>query len=234
VNEEVSEHDLELLEEYLDKALPGEQASALESRLGTDTSLASILEGLRAERQVRAAVFASLEPSDADVTRFAQRVSVAARKQSHWARVARFSGVAGAAAACILVGFFAGWLGRDNGGTSTNVAVGPGVTPQVTRVFNPNFPVEVNAPTPASPGVHISEVRIPDGAGHAAQWLVVARIDPGTRMNGLVVGDVFLSVDGQTVRDVRTLAGLLGQPREHTLKILRDQHELTLRGTVGP
>lgn len=123
----VSEQDLERLEEHLDGALAPDEAERLRDRLAREPRLGAALAELEAERAARAAVWASLEPDEEHARSFARRVSTAARRQESWSHVGRYARFASAAAACMLVGYFAGWAGQDGGpgaggmgGTSVN------------------------------------------------------------------------------------------------------------------
>ena len=131
--------DLDLLESYLDDAVDPAAAAALRVRLAANAVLAAALDGLRAERADRSAAFASLEPDDRAVDQLCWRVRgavatemapPAASHRAAWAsflpdpwRVTRFTS---AAAACVLLGFFGGRLGR--GPTPSAVAVGGGTS----------------------------------------------------------------------------------------------------------
>jgi anti-sigma factor RsiW len=116
--------DLDLLESYLDDALPPAGTAALLARLSADAELSALLSELRSQRALRAAVWASMEPDDRTVEQLCWRVrgAVAAElspvvtgRPQWWSftpdpfRVARFTS---AAAACVLLGFFGGRLGR--------------------------------------------------------------------------------------------------------------------------
>ena len=110
----VPEQDVESLDEYLDGALPPEDAGRLRERLAREPELAAALAELEAERAARAAVWAALEPSDAHARRFADRVTTAARRQAVWGRVGRYARFGSAAAACLLVGYLFGWANHDS------------------------------------------------------------------------------------------------------------------------
>jgi len=114
----VPEQDLELLEEYLDGALPPGEAERLRGRIGREPELAAALEELEADRASRAAVWSALEPDEAEVQRFAKRVTTAARRTEVWGHVRRYARFGSAAAACLLLGYFVGWAeqGRGPGG----------------------------------------------------------------------------------------------------------------------
>jgi anti-sigma factor RsiW len=119
--------DLDLLETYLDDALPPAEAAALRVRLSVDAGLSATLDELRSQRAGRAAVWAALEPDDRSVQQLVWRVrgAVAAERNRPaklgwtWAafhldpwRLARFTS---AAAACVVLGFVGGRLGRGVG-----------------------------------------------------------------------------------------------------------------------
>ena len=144
--------DLDLLESHLDGALAPADSAALLVRLSVDAGLSATLDELRAERAGRAAVWAALEPDDRAIDQLVWRVhgAVAAELngpavfRSRWGRftldpwrVARFTG---AAAACVLLGFFGGRVGRGSG-VQRPVAEGPSIG--FTPVARADGPVEV-------------------------------------------------------------------------------------------
>lgn len=109
----VSEQDQELLDEYLDGALPGEEAERLRGRLAREPQLAAALSQLESERAARSTVWVSLEPDDKQASALARRVSVAARRQESWGHVRRYARFGSAAAACMLIGYVVGWAAQD-------------------------------------------------------------------------------------------------------------------------
>jgi anti-sigma factor RsiW len=112
----VSETDLELLEIWLDEALSPREADVLRQRVAAEPELATALAELRSQRSLRASVWAALEPTDAATQQMNWRIRGAlAERQTRrsfgmgsWV-TARVGSVA---AACIMLGFFAGWMGH--------------------------------------------------------------------------------------------------------------------------
>jgi hypothetical protein len=113
----VSEQDLELLEAYLDGELSAQEAAEVRMRLAGDLHLSAELETLRAERAVRQSVFETYEPTELEAAAVVARVERQVMRRRGWDRLNRGLRWASAAAACIIVGFFVGSLGRDGGGT---------------------------------------------------------------------------------------------------------------------
>ncbi len=118
-----TETDLDRLEAYLDDALDPPEAAAVRARLAADADLSAVLAGLRAERADRAAVWASLEPDDRAIEQLCWRVKGAVAAELRPATPAgrswaaridpwRLSRITSAAAACVVLGFFGGRLGR--------------------------------------------------------------------------------------------------------------------------
>ena len=106
------DEDAQRLEALLDGELsPAEEAAVL-AGIESDPDLARRLGELRHDRDARRQVFARLEPSDQDVDGLLSRVRRAAEREQIWTRRARRLRLAGALAACILVGFFTGWIGH--------------------------------------------------------------------------------------------------------------------------
>ena len=119
----VSEQDLELLETYLDGELPGAEVDALIDRLRMDPALASAMETAKAERQVRMGIWTSCEPSEASVQRLLSGVQ--RKVDNHWSWASRLSKLrmVTGAAACILIGVFMGYAGRNRNPAPNNQPV---------------------------------------------------------------------------------------------------------------
>jgi S1-C subfamily serine protease len=215
----VTEQDLDLLEEYLDGELAPDEADRVRARLTGEPQLAAALEDIRSQRDIRAALWRENEPSEGEAQAFAARVVTAARKQDNWTRIGRYARFGSAAAACLLVGFFAGWLGRDKG---SGVAIGQiGPTPVFEVVDGP----VVSQPRQATLGVFISEIRYERPPHAPIPMLLVRQVLPGSTAAsaGLREGDLLLSLDGTPVRDVVTLASALSsRPGPRVLRILRN------------
>lgn len=130
----VTDDQLELLEAYLDGELPSDQEESLRQRLIVESDLAGALETLRAERSVRALVFAAYEPDDNTVRRLVMKVEAQVDRQAKWSyRMTKWR-IPSAAAACILLGFLFGWVGR---GTSPTVGNAPGQATMIAGASKP-------------------------------------------------------------------------------------------------
>ena len=148
--------DFALLESYLDGELsPGEIAD-LDRRLRGEPELAGALGRMSAEYAVRRAVWASLEPGKSEATRVARGAGISARQLDRRRQLGKLSRLAGAAAACIAVGFLAGWVGRGN--TAARADTG-------RQVATTGGAASAPAPqTPAEPYVY--QVALTDEAGN--------------------------------------------------------------------
>jgi hypothetical protein len=226
----VSEQDLERLEDYLDGTLAPDESVALHARLADDADLDAALGELAEQRASRAAAWATLEPTQDAADRFAERVIAATRRQERQSRLWRAGRFGTAAAACVLLGLFMGWLGRDrdNPATLTNT-----FDPGVGVVVGP--PVPMPAPVPAaSLGVLVREIQFPDPPRQPRPMLVVSEVTTPAQVGGpgLQVGDLLLSVDGERVPNVPALAAAVANRRGmRVLRILRDGqvHEVAIR-----
>jgi anti-sigma factor RsiW len=125
------ETEIERIEESLDGAMGADEAAALRERIAAEPALAELMEHLRGERGARAAVYAGLEPSDNEVQELADRIISTARhsvpRQRHlpWRSAI-------AVAACMVIGFFAGWAWRGGLRRSAGVSASHGApTPAV-------------------------------------------------------------------------------------------------------
>src|SRR5881394_1231254 len=114
----IDDGDIELLEAFLDDELTPAQSQLLRERFASEPGLENELEQLRAERKIRATMYAGLEGGEeAVVDRILAQVSGA--KSSGRAGPTTFRlRYAMAAAALIAIGFLVGWMGAM-GGKST-------------------------------------------------------------------------------------------------------------------
>ena len=118
VNPSVSEHDLELLETYLDNELVGEEMDSIRSRLKREPALAMALDQITRDRQLRHQVFftmdrelaASARGSTDKITRSLRQAAV---REVTWNNRRGIFRQLSAAAACIVVGLLVGWFGRE-------------------------------------------------------------------------------------------------------------------------
>lgn len=104
------DHDVQLLEDYLDAELSADECETLRARLTADPALAAELDVLRAHREMRQSVFVSLE-GDSNTAEMLLTKLRDARAPSPRFRRLRY---ALAAAACIALSFLAGWMGGMN------------------------------------------------------------------------------------------------------------------------
>ena len=213
----VTEQDLELLEEYLDGALTPDEAERVRGRLADEPAFAAALDESREQRETRTAVWDTLAPTEAQAQAFATKAISAAHRTERWRHVNRYARFGSAAAACLLVGFFAGWLGRDKG-----TFIKPLVTSPVVEM--PSGP-SVQPPRRATLGVFISEIRYQERGREPMPMLLVRQVLPGSPAAGagLREGDLLLAVDGQPVRDIASLSAALSSRRgPRVLRVLRN------------
>jgi S1-C subfamily serine protease len=218
----VSEQDLELLEEHLDGALAPADAARVEARLNDEPELAEMLADLRAERSIRAGVWASMEPSPAQAKAFAAKVRTAAKRQDGWSRLGHAARFGTAAAACLLLGVFVGWVGHDRGGTG--YAFSPGAATGAVQVSDG---LTLSHPLPQGLGVRINQIELATPSHRPMPVLLVHDVFPGSPADeaGLRPGDILLTLDGELLRDGETLDAATG--RKHgqrvVLRVLRDR-----------
>ena len=153
----VNENDLELLETYLDEALPAGEAEALRMRLAGESELAGVLTELRSQRALRAAVWATLEPTDTAAEQMAWRIRGAMSDRSSGLSSWWTARVGSVAAACIVLGFFAGWMGR-----------GGNAGPAVSQNSGPAVAVNQSNSTPVLAGPY--KVPVVDQNGQVVDW----------------------------------------------------------------
>jgi hypothetical protein len=178
----VTENDLEILESYLDDELAPRELEALRQRLSSEPALASAMDELRAEREMRQSYFASCEPDDASVERLVRAVNKSVTQEIVWSKRSRSLGWIGGLAACLLVGFGVG-RGFRGATENTNVAqtgsANTGVSPVATPVKMAPKEARINVATNDGPLVF-------DGPAANPQR---RRID-GFSLRGLTVADV--------------------------------------------
>src|SRR5580692_8620207 len=178
----VSENELELLETYLDEALPAGEAEALRQRLVVESELAGAAAELRSQRALRAAVWSSLEPTDTASEQMAWRIRGAMTDQHSGLSSWWTARVGSVAAACIVLGFFAGWMGRGGsagpaGTVSQNTAPAVAVN-QNNNVAMPALAVPFRVPVTNEYGQVVDWQQFPD-AEQAKTFMENLRTAPG-------------------------------------------------------
>jgi anti-sigma factor RsiW len=113
-NLQASDPDFELLEAYLDNELTETELGRLRERLASEPELAEALARMSVEYSLRRAVWQAMEPSGAGGARLADDCSRSARRIDLRRRRFKVWRLTGAAAACLMIGFLAGWIGRGN------------------------------------------------------------------------------------------------------------------------
>lgn len=218
----VSDQDLELLEQYLDGALSPEETLRVEARLSDESELADALNELDDERTARAKVWSSLEPTQAQADKFAAKVRTAARRENLWGRVGHAARFGTAAAACLLLGVFIGWMGQDRGTGYTFRSSGGTAAMQVSNELT------VSHPNPQGLGVLISQINLITRGQRPMPVLMVHQVQQGSPAAeaGLQPGDVLLTLDGELLRDGDNLEAVTSrkQGQRVVLRVLRDRH----------
>jgi anti-sigma factor RsiW len=109
----MTEADLMLLEEYLDGELSAADARALEERSLREPALASELNRLRTDRQIRAKAWRAMEGDEATVAAVAGRVVANIERRESFSFLLRGLRIGAAAAACIVLGLTVGFFARS-------------------------------------------------------------------------------------------------------------------------
>lgn len=120
----MTDTDLEILETYLDGETPAAEQTGLRARIAREPALRGEFDRLSAERALRQSLFAGYEAGADDL---AERILARCgeedeKRQRRYAWIAHAMRFTGAAAACLAVGFLAGWLGRSRPATSPSPA----------------------------------------------------------------------------------------------------------------
>jgi anti-sigma factor RsiW len=145
----VTEQDLEQLEAYVDGELTTTDEDALRARLQAEPILAEAMRRVRADRDIRLAVWKGYEPNEASVARLVAKVDAAVDRNTNWSyKLSNLKRVS-AAAACIVLGVLIGRVGNQ-GAVMPNSPVAhlpggggvPGGGRGPTMVSNPiEFPI---------------------------------------------------------------------------------------------
>jgi len=110
----LSEQDLEQLEAYVDGELSTTEEDALRARLAAEPILAEAMRRVRADRDIRMAVWKGYEPNEASIARLVAKVDTAVDRNTHWSYKLSTLRRVSAAAACIVLGVLIGRTGSDN------------------------------------------------------------------------------------------------------------------------
>jgi hypothetical protein len=145
----VSEQDLEQLEAYVDGEMSTGEEDALRARMQAEPMLAEAMRRVRADRDIRMAVWKGYEPDEAAVARLVAKVDASVDRTTNWAYTLRNLKRVSAAAACIVLGVLIGRVGNQDsmtpsGGAITTVSNGGGGAGRgmQTNVSNPiEFPI---------------------------------------------------------------------------------------------
>ena len=117
-----SDEDVLLAEALLDGALGRAESEELARRLEREPALVELVGTLRAQRAVRATVWAASEPNAAEADAVASRVIAAAAGAERWRRALQTACRATAVAAMVMVAFGAGWVVRGKIAPAQGVA----------------------------------------------------------------------------------------------------------------
>ena len=109
----VSEQDLEQLESYVDGELTTTEEDALRARMAIEPMLAETMKAVRADREIRMAVWRGYEPSEDAIRRLVARVDAAVDRNTVWAYRLRAIRRASAVAACVVFGILLGRVGNQ-------------------------------------------------------------------------------------------------------------------------
>src|SRR3954454_6229473 len=108
----VSEQDLEQLEAYVDGELSTGEEDALRARMQAEPILAEAMRRVRADRDIRMAVWKGYEPNEASVARLIAKVDESVDRNTNWSYTLRNIKRFTAAAACIVLGVLIGRVGN--------------------------------------------------------------------------------------------------------------------------
>src|SRR3989442_11288579 len=126
------ETDLELLEMFLEGEATGAEAETLQHRLRAEPGLSVALDDRRSQRALRQSAWQSLEPDQKTADQLAWRIRGAmgtqptSRAAGRTWNIMQFARFGSAAAACIVLGFFVGWVGRGHRANVSKITSGDG------------------------------------------------------------------------------------------------------------
>ena len=168
----IPEFDLELLEAYLDDALSPGQVQHVAQRLLAEPELAAAMHDLRAERALRAAVWRTMQPSEARASSVADRVAREVCRREGWRRFFRAARTASAVAAAVAV-FCGGWFLGHSG---SDPAAG-----EIPSGRSPSSGVSTIQSSAHLPGLF--EVPLKDPSGHVIAVQKFAREEEARQFN---------------------------------------------------
>jgi hypothetical protein len=192
----ICETDLDLLESYLDGELAMTEAEGLWRRLSVESELSAMLDQLRADREIRLAVWGAMEPADRAAAAVNNRITASMRRQNMWAWSRTATNFVAAAAACLMIGIGIGRMDRQGGTSSGGLTSSPGTS---------LVPVATNMPS--NPG-NISgiPVEMRDNAGN-----IVAVPHFASQSEANQFANIMNNTQGQPLQ---VPSQLFGQPRD--------------------
>lgn len=206
----VSEHDLEIIESWLDGEISEAQATALRDRISADPQLAQTVDRLRSERSLRTGIWQTMEPSDKQAEMLVSNIRRAVRKEDLIdGRLRTLRKFASAAAVVALV-FGAGWISHSR------IQYGE---PKPEALAN----VTVN-PLPSIP----RNTQMPNGSQQGGN---LVRFEPyNTQQRPANNGSFVIFRDGQDPqRDART-----GMPVDHNrVSTILPRYHATITSPMG-
>ena len=179
VNPSVSEHDLQLLDTYLDNELPPDDMDEIRRRLKREPALAAALDQLTRDRQLRHRVFFEMDREVAHSAResteqIARSLRQAAVREVAWSNRRGVIRQLTAAAACIVVGLLVGWFGRERAEFRTNPA-----ERAMHQAMDPDAAVTVSSDAPRA-GFNVA---ITDEKGNVLAQQHFATLEEAQRFN---------------------------------------------------
>lgn len=116
----VSEHDLEIIESWLDGEISQDQVEALRARISSDPHLSQTVDRLRSERALRASIWQTMEPSEKQAELLVGNIRRAVRKEDLIDGRLRALRKFASMAAMVALVFGAGWITHSRVGFAQN------------------------------------------------------------------------------------------------------------------
>lgn len=131
----IVDEDVELLENFADGALASGEMVVMRARLASESELTAALDRIVTDRALRSRMFASLEPTETESTRFLDRVRAKVPKNPRRAGALR---LATGIAACVAISFFAGWKfgGKQVAIVPREAAIRVAAGPKIETIVN--------------------------------------------------------------------------------------------------
>ena len=155
-----------LLEAYLDDALSPGEVQRLDARLSDEPLLSAAFDSLKSQRAACIAIFNADAPSEREAERFSAAFLSSIDRRQWNARFIRHLRVTVAVAACLLIGFAVGWMGRGHGSAMQAGVIHPEPASPAISPLNAHNDAHLVIHSPKAPEPGQYQVAVLDADGN--------------------------------------------------------------------